>query len=201
MIFLIHLIKHRIKPSLENILPDHNESQYQHFLHHYESILQNMFFLDDPTQGVKLSIHWSHYANLDGPHHLCTGLLDYLIQQSIKTRKAQRTIVASTLSLSIMQTYLQSELNAEQTVVVSCCKENKLIQKNYEYFSFGEFNFYCLVCQDKHFYLVSLQFNINDPYQKFFKNVKVYDSLKLVTNGCAKKTVSFQRDIKVCSKH
>jgi hypothetical protein len=37
-----------------------------------------------------------------------------------------------------------------------------------------------------------MTFNATDPTNKIFNNVKVFDSLKLVTNGCQSKTLQFQ---------
>jgi hypothetical protein len=97
-------------------------------------------FLGDPMQTSKITINHSHFVNLDGKNFLCRGLLDYLIQRSIKVCKAQQTIIASTLSLSITQTYLQMEQNDPRSDIVPQRNEKKIIQKNYEYYSFDEFN-------------------------------------------------------------
>jgi hypothetical protein len=69
--------------------------------------------------------------------------------------------------------------------------EKQIVQKQYQYYSFGEFQFYCLVCMKGHFFLVSLKFNATDVKKQIFYDVKVYDSMKYVNKGRAKKTLPF----------
>jgi hypothetical protein len=61
------------------------------------------------------------------------------------------------------------------------------LQKKYQYNSFGKFRFFCLVCSDKHYYVISLNFNATDPNKHIFSDVKVYDSLEDATEECGKK--------------
>jgi hypothetical protein len=51
------------------------------------------------------------------------------------------------------------------------------LQKKYQCYSFEEFCFFCLVCSDYHYYLISWNFNVTEPNKRIFSEVKVYDSL------------------------
>jgi hypothetical protein len=53
--------------------------------------------------------------------------------------------------------------------------EKQIVQKQYQYYSFGEFQFYCLVCMKGHFFLASLKFNATDVKKQIFYDVKDYD--------------------------
>jgi hypothetical protein len=48
------------------------------------SYLSKHIFSDDTTQTIPLNIDHTHLASLDGTKFLCTGLIEYLIHQSIK---------------------------------------------------------------------------------------------------------------------
>jgi uncharacterized protein YhbP (UPF0306 family) len=91
-----------------------------------------------------------------------------------------------------MQTYLQLDYNEKEAILRSHRNDSKLLWKNYEYYSFGEFKLFCVVCTDKHFFLVTMTFNANDPTGNIFHNVNVYDSLKLVSKGRQSKSLQFQ---------
>jgi hypothetical protein len=65
-----------------------------------------------------------------------------------------------------MEMYLQME--TQQADIGKFCRtEKQIIQKQYQYYSFGEFKLYCLACTENHFFLVSLKFNATDVKRIF----------------------------------
>jgi hypothetical protein len=50
-------------------------------------------FLDDPTQTMQLNLDQSHIEALEDNNFLDTGLMDYLIQRSIKTKKMRKFLL------------------------------------------------------------------------------------------------------------
>jgi hypothetical protein len=63
--------------------------------------------LDDPMKTIMLQLNQNHLPPLINNEFLCTQTIDYLIQWSIHLKKSDRMIITSSLSLPIMQTYLQ----------------------------------------------------------------------------------------------
>jgi hypothetical protein len=61
-----------------------------------------------------------------------------------------------------------------------------MLQKKYQYYSFGKFCFFCLVCSDYHYCVISLNFNAKYPNKHIVSEVKVYDSLEEATEECVK---------------
>jgi hypothetical protein len=76
----------------------------------------NFIFLDDPTQVSPLSANTSELKQLIGNEYLCTGFVDYLIQCSINNRDNNDTIIASSLSLSLRQSYLKNKEENNEVV-------------------------------------------------------------------------------------
>jgi hypothetical protein len=67
-----------------------------------ESPLSNFLVLDDPTRSSPLSTDASELTLLIGNEYLCTQFINYLIQHSIEHMDNNDTIIASSLSLSII---------------------------------------------------------------------------------------------------
>jgi hypothetical protein len=137
----------------------------------------NFVFLDDPTRVSPLLANISELKKLIGNEYLCTGFVDYIIQCSIDNRDNNDTIIASNLSLSLMQSYLKN--NEENGEVVS--QHVKMTLWNtYQYYSTKGFRIFSMVCMKHHFFLVSLKFNAADANVPIFSDVHAYDSMKLV---------------------
>jgi hypothetical protein len=152
------------------------------------TVTNKRLFLDDPTKAAPLTVDDTHLINLDNNNkYLCTGLIDYLIQRSVPINMDQRTIVASSLSLSLMQAYLTKEYEDNSTN--DARRGQRYLRSIYQYYTFGEFQFYSLVCTEGHFFVVSCKFEINDANKQIFKDVHIHDSLKLATRGRTTKTL------------
>jgi hypothetical protein len=106
-------------------------------------------FLDDPTQTVPVIIDPTDIASLATGNYLYTRLIDYLIQRSITMKDHDNTVIASSLSLPLMQTLLQKE--QEDTKLNVVCKGQKHLRTTYQYYSTKEFRFFSLLCADKFF--------------------------------------------------
>jgi hypothetical protein len=84
-----------------------------------------------------LQLNHNHLPPLINNDFLCTGTIDYLIQRSIHFKMSERTIIASCLSLPIMQTYIQldnelSKLDNTQTGNNHYgLTEKQIVQKQY----------------------------------------------------------------------
>jgi hypothetical protein len=63
-------------------------------------------FLDDPTQTKLITIDQTHLPALKKNDYLSTRLIDYLVQQSVNIKEEQQTIVASSMSFTLMNTFL-----------------------------------------------------------------------------------------------
>jgi hypothetical protein len=96
----------------------HPHSPFLFHLNHY----RNMLFLDDPTQTSPITLVQEHLENLPHSQYLCTGMVDYLLQWSIQMKRNQQNIIASSLSLSLMEAYVQdSQLDMETTEYIHFC--------------------------------------------------------------------------------
>jgi hypothetical protein len=134
-------------------------------------------FLDDPTQTKPIPINQLHVADLKTNDYLSTVLINYLVQRSVNIKEEQRTVIASCLSMTFMKTFLEKDWHHTASHLTRFDE----LQKKYQYYSFGKFRFFCLVCIDQHYYVISLNFNATDPNKHIFSDVKVYDSLKDAT--------------------
>jgi hypothetical protein len=123
-----------------------------------------------------------------GNKYLHTAFIDYLIQRCIITTDKEDTIIASSLSLSLMQSFLSN--NEENNESVAKRGQTNL-HNMYHYYSTKEFRFFSMVCTKHLFFFVSLNFNASDPDKPIFSDINVYDSMKLVLRECTKKTISF----------
>jgi MULE transposase domain len=150
--------------------------------------LFNRVFLDDPTRSPPLSIDNTILPKLIGNQYLHTALIDYLIQRSITTTDKEDTIIASSLSLSLMQSFLRN--NEENNASIGQ-RGQTILRNMYHYYSTKEFRFFSMVCTKHHFFFVSLNFNACDPNKPIFSDVNVYDSMKHVLRERSKKTISF----------
>jgi hypothetical protein len=138
---------------------------------------EKRIFLDDPTQTQPITIDQSLLPAIKNNDFLSTRLIDYLVQRSVITKGEQRTVIASCMSMSLMQTYLVKDWHTSASHELRFDE----LQKKYQYYSFGAFRFFCLVCSYSHYYLVSLNFNATDPNKRIFSDVKVYDSMFVFT--------------------
>jgi hypothetical protein len=140
---------------------------------------EKIIFLDDPTQTKPITIEQSLLPAIKKKDYLSTRLLDYLVQQSVIIEGEQQTAIASSMSLTLMKTFLEKDWH-ESTSHQTRFDE---LQKKYQFYYFGEFRFFCLV----HYYVKSLNFNATDPNKHIFTDVKVYDSIVDATEECVKK--------------
>jgi MULE transposase domain len=146
-------------------------------------------FLDDPTKSAPITIHSNQLNSLEDGNWLDTTLVDYLIQRSVHNDDGDRIIIASSLSLSIMNVFLQ-QLEEDKIANISS-RAQKNLRSIYEYYSFHEFRFFTLVCHNKHFFLISLKFNASDCNKPIFSDVHVYDSIMPVRLGRSSKNIPF----------
>jgi hypothetical protein len=144
---------------------------------------EKRIFLDDPAQTQLITINQIHVEDLKKKDYLSTLSIDYLVQRSVNIKEEQRTVIASCLSMTLMKTFLEKDwdyCDAHQL----CFDE---LQKKYQYYSFGEFCCFCLVCIYSHYYVISLKFIATDLTKRIFSVVKVYDSLNHATEESVEK--------------
>jgi hypothetical protein len=99
MVDLLHLV--------DSPFDVNNEVRRSDILLSPSSPLHRHIFLDDPTRPSPVFIDCSVLLKLINNAYLDTSLIDYLIQRSIPTADKDDTIIASSLSLSLMQSYLK----------------------------------------------------------------------------------------------
>ena len=68
---------------------------------------KNKIFLDDPTQTKPITIDQTHLPPLKNNDYLGTRLINYLVQRSVHIKEEQRTVIASSMSATLMTTFLK----------------------------------------------------------------------------------------------
>jgi hypothetical protein len=99
---------------------------------------EKRILLDDPTQTKPITINHTHVADLKMNDYLSILLFDYLVQRSVNIKEEQQTVIASSMSFTLMKTFLEKYWHhtaSHQTRFVE-------LQKKYQYYSFGEFRFF-----------------------------------------------------------
>jgi hypothetical protein len=99
---------------------------------------EKRIFLDDPTQTKPITINNLHVADLKRKNYLSKLLINFLVQQSVNIKEEQRTVIASSMSMTLMKTFL--EKNWDHTASHQLRFDE--LQKKYQYYSFGEFRFF-----------------------------------------------------------
>jgi hypothetical protein len=156
---LLHLVDSPVDNTIVTVRRS-NQFASPNKLSNNVSPLSNVLFLDDPTRSSPLSTDASELTKLIGNEYLCTGFIDYLIQPSIKHMDNNDTIVASSLSLSLMQSFLKN--NEDNSEVVSKCAQLN-IRNTYHCYSSKTFWLLSMVCMKHHFFLIGLKFNASYP--------------------------------------
>jgi hypothetical protein len=146
-------------------------------------------FLDDTTQTKPITIDHTHVADLKMNDYLSTLLINYLVQRSVNIKEEQRTGIETHPGwvFTLMNTFLQKHWHH----TASHQTRFDMLQNKYQYFSFGKFRFFCLVCSNNHYYLIHMNFYATDPNKHIFMDVKVYDSLEYATEERVSTKVPF----------
>ena len=126
-------------------------------------------FLDDPFRGSVLKLANDVIPPLGKNEYLSTSLVDYLLQKSLPSNLPNDIIVGSSNCMTYLQHYLKH-------VTMEKNRNTNKLQNTYQYYAMGAFTFLGIHCNQSHFFVISVEFDIRR--EDIFKNVKIYDSLR-----------------------
>ena len=136
-------------------------------------------FADDPIRSSPVHISQRDIEALNGPNHLSTNLMDYIIQKVVgKDRIPDEYLIGSSNAMSYFTAMNQYDFDSTNPGDV---RTALTLRRKYQMYSLKNYKFLALNCSSNHFFVVSLRFDIKTT--RIFQQVVVFDSLRHSAQG------------------
>ena len=136
-------------------------------------------FADDPVRSSPVHISQRDIEALNGRNFLSTNLMDYIIQKVVgKDIIPDDYLIGSSNAMSYFSAMNQYDVESTNP---GDARTALTLQRKYHMYSVKQYKFLALNCSSNHFFVVSIQFDINTT--SIFHQVVVFDSLRHSARG------------------